>query len=377
MRELHTIPLKTFNFNWMKKIVLLSIIVFSGHIASAQSDVTEFIKAGSVDASKMIQGYLKPFAYSLGDGLNNGWYYTAETHDRFGFDFSMSITAVRIPESAKTFDLGKINLQNAYLDDPTNSIAQTVAGAEEWGPKINILDQNATNPGDTLGSFHSPPGIDMDNVPIPMAQLSFGLLPHTDFMFRYVPNLHFNQQGDEEEDVRVGLIGIGVKNSFRDWMPVLKNLPFDAAVFAAYSHIDASTGVDFQLEDYLVNKSFGTPDGYQPDENQELDINTNTMKIGLIVSKKIAFITFFGGIGNSSSKTTVDLLGCYPVAVEIEGNQITEVEEEVDPIKLNFESSRISLDAGLRMKLGFFNVFGSINKAEYTSLNAGVSLSVR
>ena len=348
----------------MKKLLVLLIFVFAGKLTFAQADVVEFIKAGQVDASKLMEAYLDPYGLALGDGLNNGWYYTAKTHDRFGFDFSMSISSIRIPESEKTFDIGAISpqLENVELDDPTDHIAQTVAGAEIEGPKINSLDP------DNPLSFYSPQGTGVSNVPIPVAQLSVGLLSNTDVILRYVPKLNFNQS---DEDVQVGLFGVGVKHNFKESIPGLKYLPFDAAIFASYSHITALSGIDFQLADY----GYDDP-GYVPDDNQELDIESNTMKIGLIVSKQVAFITFFGGVGNSRSKTTVDLLGRYPVVTEVSGGNIA-FGDEVDPIKMKFESSRLSMDAGLRMKLGFFNVFASVNKAEYLSLNAGVSLSVR
>jgi len=35
------------------------------------------------------------------------------------------------------------------------------------------------------------------------------------------------------------------------------------------------------------------------------------------------------------------------------------------------------MDAGLRLKIMFLSVFASINKAEYTSYNAGISLGMR
>jgi hypothetical protein len=213
----------------------------------------------------------------------------------------------------------------------------------------------------------------MDVVPVPVAQLGIGLFPHTDILVRYVPKIRFNQQGDEEEDVKVGMLGFGVKHSFKDWVPVLKTLPFDAAVFASWSNINANTGINFELEDYGIDE---TPPNYVPDEDQQLDIQTNTVKLGLIVSKKLAFITFFGAIGNSRSNTKVDLLGRYPVVKDVV-DDMPVVEDEIDPIKLRFESSRLSLDAGLRLKFSYFNIFASINKAEYTSLNAGVALSVR
>jgi hypothetical protein len=110
-----------------------------------------------------------------------------------------------------------------------------------------------------------------------------------------------------------------------------------------------------------------------------LKLKTNTTKFGLVVSKKFSVLTVFAGIGQSSSKTTIDLIGNYVIktTVPIGATNITTSDELNDPVALQFKSSKISMDAGLRLKLAFFSLFGSINKSEYTSYNAGIALSVR
>lgn len=357
----------------MKKKLLLPIaLLLLVEITSyAQTDVVEFIKAGTEDANVLMKEYLNPFALSLGDGLNSGWFNSAENHKLLGFDFTVNLSAVQIPNSAKYFDLSGFTFTGVELDPKYGSISPTVAGNEEPGAKLNILDPN--NPGDTLGSFRSPPGIDMNIVPIPMAQVGIGLFPHTDVVIRYVPELSFKQQGSNEDKVHVSMYGFGLKHGFKEWIPFLKNLPFDAAVFGSFSKIKSNTGINFQLEDYGYSSEEA---GYTPDENQELKIEANTVKYGLIVSKKLSVLTVFGSISNSRSSTHVDLLGRYPV-VSVDDNQQLVVEDEKDPIKLRFSSSRLSYNAGLRLSLGFFNIYSSINKAEYTSYNAGLSFSFR
>ncbi|WP_299580148.1 DUF6588 family protein [uncultured Sunxiuqinia sp.] len=355
----------------MRKLLVLLSLTALVSVASAQSDVVEYLKAGPEDASLLIQSYMNPFAQSLGDGLNNGWYYTAETHKRFGFDFSMSVSAVKVPGSAKSFDLSQFSFENIALADPSNSMAPTISGNDAQGPTLNVL--NPDNNNQVLYSFNAPGGTEIDIVPVPVAQLGIGLLPHTDVLVRYVPELKFNLEDDSDEETKVGMFGLGVKHSFKDWIPGLKHLPFDAAVFASYSNITANTGISFTPEDYDSRLADLNTGQY---ENQELDIETKTKKFGLIVSKKIAILTIFGSIGNSQSSSKVDLLGTYPVPNDF-NNAGLSFEDQVDPIKLRFESSNLSLDAGLRLKLAFFNIFASVNKAEYTSYNAGIALSVR
>lgn len=352
----------------MKKIIVFILLAFTANITFSQSNVVEYLKAGTADANKLMEAYLDPFAMGLGDGLNNGWYYTAKTHKRFGFDFSMSVSAVKVPESAQYFDLNELQLSNVALANNSESMAPTVSGPENDGPVLRIKDAE-----NQYGDFNSPPGMGIDIIPVPIIQLGIGLLPYTDVLVRYVPKISFDQEDEEDEEVEVGMLGFGVKHSFKDWIPGLKHLPFDASLFASYGDISSNTDIDFSLSDFGVDDSSV---GYTPDENQKMEVQIETFKAGLILSKKVAFITFFGSVGNSRSKTRVDLLGRYPVGVNGSGNNLS-VKEEIDPIKLRFKSSNVSLDAGIRMKMAFFNIFASVNKAEYASLNAGISLSVR
>lgn len=350
----------------MKKTVFLTVFLLFFNFGFSQSDVVKYMNAGTADASKLFKAYLNPFANALGDGLNNSWYYTAGTHKRLGFDFSMSISVTRVPESDRSFDLGQLMLENIRVDNSQGTFGPTVVGADTLGPTLYIM--NPTNSSDTLSSFSSPSGTNMNLIPVPMAQFAIGLFPHTDISLRYVPKLSFNSESQNRDKMRVGMFGVGIKHSFNDWMPVLKRLPFDASVFATYSNINANSGIDFRP---VVNDP-----AYVPDENQQLEVNTNTSKIGLIVSKKIAFVTLFGGIGNSRSDTKIDLLGRFPVISDSVDGQFV-WKDETDPIKLRFNYSRVSMDAGIRLKFSFFNVFASVNKAEYSSFNLGASIGVR
>jgi len=208
---------------------------------------------------------------------------------------------------------------------------------------------------------------------LPMAQISFGLLPHTDIIGRFVPEMKYDNDGDE---MKIGFWGLGVKHNFKEWIPVLKALPFDASIFGSYSAVNAQSELSLDPNDFSdgnVKVTFGT------DQNQMLKFNTQTSKFGLIVSKKLGILTVYGGIGQSKSETTIDLLGKYVIETTIQTDGITTVTKDNldDPIDITFESTNVCLDAGLRLKLAFFSLFGSINKSEYTSYSAGISLGFR
>ena len=352
----------------MKKSFLLVCAVCLLQFSYAQTNVAEFLKAGQADANALVKAYLNPYALAFGDGLNNGWYNSAATHRLFGFDLSLSASAIQIPGEASTFDISKIGLTNMTVISGGN-MAPTIAGADAPGPLMQVKDEKGNN----IGTFKTPNGFGVDIVPVPMAQIGFGILPNTDIIGRYIPDLSYNYGANK---MKLGSWGIGVKHNFMKWIPFLKSLPFDASVFGSYSEVSAQNALSFTPEDYNLENVTVT---FTSDNSQLLKVKSKTSKFGLIVSKKLGVITFFGGIGQSTSESGVDLVGKYPVITTAQGGGqiITDEAALIDPISIQFTSKNICMDAGIKLKLLFFSIFGSVNKAEYTSYNAGVSFGTK
>ena len=361
----------------MKKIFLVALIAMAGFkFSKAQSDVADMLRFGLHDANLLIEAYSEPYAKGLGVAMNNSWYYTAETHKLWGFDLAFSVSAFKVPDSDKTFDVNGLGLQHVYARDGQN-IASTAAGSGEGVSLYSDVEINGETT--TVPYFSTPKGSDVDVVPVPIIQATFGLLPNTDVILRYVPKVEFEI---DDEDAEAGLWGLGFKHNIRESLPVIKHLPMDIALFGAYSNISGESEIDF---DYTV---YGVPNpaGYVQDPNQKGKFATKNMKYGVIVSKKIAVVTFFGSVTGNSSKTTFDILGKYPVPDPAKlGTNITNLDdllvnamtEEEDPISLKYKDNYIGIDAGFRLKLAFFSLFGSISKANYVSYNGGISFGIR
>jgi hypothetical protein len=121
----------------MKKISLLMCLSLFSVMAFSQTNVVQFLKGGQADANKIFQAYLEPYAFALGDGLNNGWYSTAETHSLFGFDVTLGVSAIKIPDGSKTFDINALGLTRMEVKSGP-SIAPTVSGNDSPGPLITV-----------------------------------------------------------------------------------------------------------------------------------------------------------------------------------------------------------------------------------------------
>ena len=87
----------------MKKISLITLtsilsLNLYGQVTILRDDIS--------DGQRIIEAYFNPLVESLGAGLNNGWYNTAKPHNFAGFDFTISLSTVIIPNEVKTFSIG-------------------------------------------------------------------------------------------------------------------------------------------------------------------------------------------------------------------------------------------------------------------------------
>ena len=82
----------------MKKIILLISIL----ILFFQSKSQEIIVPQD-DAAKFIETYFSPIGESFGAGMNNGWYNTAKPHKLLGFDITLTLNLVSVPNEKQHF----------------------------------------------------------------------------------------------------------------------------------------------------------------------------------------------------------------------------------------------------------------------------------
>src|SRR5690554_8232488 len=85
----------------MKKALLISALCFVSH--SALSQGFETVVFAAEDASKLSEDYVNPFVKGLMYDMNSGWYTTAKTHNKFGFDFTINPSLSFVPNSEQFF----------------------------------------------------------------------------------------------------------------------------------------------------------------------------------------------------------------------------------------------------------------------------------
>ncbi len=347
----------------------------------AQLKEIDFIKGGVDDAQILFKEYLTPYANAFGANLNGGWYNTAKPHKLGGFDVTVTVNTAWAPPSHKTMDLAQLGLSAEISGE--SSIAPTIAGKRSGErPTLTYSTQNPANGNDiTLAQYESPNGTGVNMIPLPMVQASIGLPFGTDITGRYLPSLDLGKSGN------IGLWGVGLKHSILQHIPVMKRIPvIDASLQGGYTKLNSYANVTF------------TPDAYSFAENlvtdvlifkgQKVNLDVEAYTVNLVTSQTLPVITFYQGIGYSTTKTRLALEGVYPKPFpdpdensDYYGQLVIKDGEkyrEEDPIDAEVENTKdLRLNAGFRIKLGVLTIHFDYTKANYSLVTGGIGISFR
>lgn len=351
----------------IKRIQLVALVcIITTSVSFSQIDFN-FIRSGSVDAVKIIEAYVTPWANAFGAGLNGSWYNTAKPHKWTGFDITINANVGFVPSSAETFDIASLDLSPLIVG---TGIAPTIAGPDEYGPSLS-----AETGGVTLATFRTPPGTEWKMVPAPAAQIGIGLPLGTELKGRFVPRINI-KGGD------VSLWGIGIMHSIIQYIPGNEVLPFDISLFAGYTKISGNAPLELEPEGGVpANYTLYT---YESFENQKLKGSVEALNTSLIASLNLPVITFYGGLGYSKTRTNVTLNGYFPTPVLVvtpsphaEYNDTGVIDGEDFPA-INIESfSGLRANFGIRIKLAVVTLHIDYTRSQYNVLTAGLGFSFR
>ena len=323
----------------MKKIILpITILLFSFQSKSQQIAMFED------DASNFLEAYFSPIGESFGAGLNNGWYNTAKPHKLGGFDVTLTINAVSVPNEMQHFDPNDIDNFSS-----NETISPTMLGAGE-GATI-IYDNPNSNPVE----FTMPDQgiLKKSLIPVPMINAGIGLIKKTEIDIRYLPTYNFDMGFVGKGSV--GLWGVGVKHDVLQWIPIIGDaIPIDLSIQAGHTQFNTS----FLVEDPV-------------DQDVSLDINATT--INLIASKKLLMLTAYAGIGYNSSVTTFNSKSSFEVGSSTNSITMSDV-----PLEMKFASqNEMRANIGLRFNIAVLALQANHTFSKYPVTTLGIGISLR
>ena len=360
--------MKRKNFKLLPVIVLLAIQT----TAFGQLGNFNLFDGGVNDGVALLKAYMTPWANAFGADLNGGWYNSAKPHKLGGFDVTFTTNVTIIPDEAKTFDLSTLNFEKLSVASGGGTVAQTVAGSRDEGPTLEYIEDYLGTPV-TIASFSAPPGTGLGFVPAPMIQASIGLPKGTEITGRYLPNFKI-----PKTESQIGMWGVGLKHSIKQWIPGMKLIPVGLSVFGGYTQLNTVLG--FSLEplnyEHLTQYTFADFVG------QEVDFTVKAYNVSLLASTALPVINVFGGVGYSNTKTVIDVVGNIPIPAfdpTLDTNNPVVRDQDVHTIpSIDIEhKSGIRLSAGFRLKLAVLTIHGEYTYAAYSVYTGGIGISFR
>jgi len=348
----------------MKKIIVIIAFLFGTSVSTAQ-DLESVILAAD-DTNTLLQNYLNPAVKGLMNSMNGGWYSTAKSHKKFGFDITFGLNAAFTPDSDKVFEFIADDYNLISLADGGSNIP-TVLGEENSNTTFNVsVPYHGGNY--KAGSFELPGGIAKDlpatAIPAPFVQVGLGLPFKTTIKLRYVPKVNFSSK------VNANLIGVGLQHDLTQYLGLVGKLPFSVSLFGAYT----TSTVDYTIEN-------GDVSDYVSVSNGGAQFKLNTLTVQALGSLDFKILTLYGGLGFNGGRSTFKINGDYELSYQIESadgtNQGSIVESISDPVSLNFESSGIRATLGARLNLAFLKIFADYTLQEYNTATLGVAFSFR
>jgi hypothetical protein len=337
----------------MKKNRLLLLVLLSLPFAvAAQGDLDKLFNGSVADAKYLSEGYISPMLKSIGYGLNQGWYNSAATHKFPGFDLTLSVNPVFIPSSDKVFNVDNSKMTSFYLSNDMNGKAVTSTGKGDvptfFGDKKSTTYTSKTP---IPGTFQGPQGVKLNFLPMPTLNLGIGLPKGFDLNLRFIPTTDLGKLTNDNLTGKLGLFGVGVKHDIKQYIPGIKSLPFDLSAFVGYTKMTLDAGLD---KNQPANKA---------------SFSSSATTIQALISKKLAVLTVYAGVGYNIATTKLAVKGTYDF-----GGSTGSVK---DPFNLSVNSNGVRATGGIRLKLGPIAFHGDYTLAKYKSASVGVGINVR
>jgi hypothetical protein len=348
----------------MKKTITLLVMLF---VSVLHAQELESLLLSGNDASKLTENYMNPLMKGLLYSMNGGWYTTAKTHKKFGFDITISANASFIPSSSQNFNFNVADYEFLTTANGETSLP-TVMSENSSETTIDVsIPIDGTNTF-KVGSFQMPGGITEDlpvnAVPTPMIQIGLGLPSRTDVKLRFVPKLSF------DDDVEVSLIGVGLQHDITQYLGPIDKLPLSVSILAAFTRLKAT----YAINDDSVSDNVSI-------QNGEAEFTMNAWTIQALGSLDFKIITLYGGFGYNQGKSEINIKGDYNLSYDVQdssGNTISTVNETVsNPVNLDFEANGVRTTLGARLNLGPIKIFGDYTFQKFNTLSVGIALSIR
>jgi hypothetical protein len=372
-----------------RQITLATVMSVSAMTAMAQGDAAAMIKAGTADANKLMNGYASPMLKAFGSGLNGGWFQTAKPHGIGGFDITISGNLSFAPSADQSYNVNDLHLQKVRLKAGESADAPTIFGSSSDGPEVEVYDKSPFTGQDTaITSFKLPPGIGASFFPMPTAQFAVGVGFGTEIAIRFIPTI-------KTSDMSVGLFGFAVKHDIKQWIPGIKEMPFDLSGMFGFTSMKSEVKFSGDQAIKPERNADGTDISYMyygdasgNYDDQKMELTSKAWTVNVLISKKLGPLTPYLGLGYQKATTELNLLGVYPVTVPNDQTsattpgdpaflKATRIMDVKDPVSVTGKIGGMRATVGFRLKLAVLTIHGDYTFAEYKVASVGVGINLQ
>ena len=338
----------------MKKIILLLLITTNLSFSQGLSGVENFILASDEDKDLLANNYFNPLFKSMQISMSEGWARSAKTHKKFGFDVTFFASGILIPDSNKVFSTS--GFASIVANSPTSP---TIFGGDS-NTDFNVDFFSAEQGANLTTSFQSPNGygsiLKSERLLLPNIQAAVGLPFKSEIVVRYMPKVSF-------KGAEFTAFGAGLKHSISQYFGLSKATPFNLSVLLSSAKM---------VGDYPLAES-----SQISGDNQSIDLDVSSTTFGLIGSADLKIVSLYASVSQVLSKSSFKVNGTYNVSYFIDpGNTPIEL-SIVDPIDISSSMNYLRKNIGLSLNFPFLKFFVDYSVQDFSTINAGLSFSVR
>lgn len=331
--------------------LFLSIVFLSSLASVAQENLEDLLAAGIDDAQRFSAAYITPAAEGMIFNTANGWIQSAEVKGPFRFDISIVGNATFVKDKHRKFTLNTADYNNLRFRDGSTSKEIATAFGEN-SPDVIVYAVVQDGGVTEEVEFVLPQGlasVNMNIMPTAFLQGRLGLFKGTELKVRFFPKV-------KQEDVKVGLFGLGLQHEFTQWIPLEKAFPVAISGFIAYNNLTGN--YDFTNSQIVTGN------------NQRFEVKQNSWLFQLQASTKFKVFNVYGGLGYVSGTSDFNVLGNYRVK---DGVPLLEATNEFsDPFSVNNKVSGVRGTIGANVRLGFFGLHADYNIGEFNNASVGM-----
>ena len=332
------------------------ILLFFSPFLFSQNGLENLLLAPKDESQNLFERYLKPALKGSIYLMNSGWYSTAKVHKKLGFDLTISLNSVVVPDGEKSFDISNFKLIESEIKN-----LPSIFG-DSKNEELNVIIPKSDLHPQLKATFFSPGGI-KDQLPLgivssPSIQVSIGLPFKSEVTLRYLPEYNRNR-------VYFSNYGIGFKHDILQYFTFLKKIPsLNVSAFGAYSIM--SINYDIQSAERFRGI------------NQISEFDITNYKFQILTSFNLKIIEFYGGIGISGGNSSFSINGEYELDYVVDGDSNTKFPIKIsDPVKIKYSIHELSKNFGFKFKFLFLHAFIDYTFQEYDVVTIGTSINFR